>query len=162
MMVRSESWIEAGGFDERYFFFLEETDLCRRIARSGKRVLFHPGLRVIHAQGGSADRDPAWARYQFFRSRYRFLEKWEGSRAVRAVYAKYFAWLGVKTGVYALLLLLSFGRFEKIASRLRVAAVLFRAHCSGFDPILPPGYPTGGSGDGDTGKGRKDPKAAVQ
>lgn len=40
---------EVGGFDERYFLYYEDVDLCARLWRRGQRVVFHPGVAVVHA-----------------------------------------------------------------------------------------------------------------
>ncbi len=43
-----------GGFDERYFLYYEEVDLCRRVHAAGLRVMVWPDLRVQHIGGESA------------------------------------------------------------------------------------------------------------
>jgi hypothetical protein len=72
MMVPREVIDTAGFLDEGYFFFLEETDWCLRMTRKGWKIYFLPDLRVVHLQGQSARQDPASARIEFYRSRYRF------------------------------------------------------------------------------------------
>lgn len=72
LMVRRQAWMEVGGLDEGFFFFLEETEWCLRMRRAGWRVLHVPEARAIHLQGQSAERDPAGARVEYYRSRYRF------------------------------------------------------------------------------------------
>jgi hypothetical protein len=39
-----------GGFDERFFLYMEDTDLCRRVGDNA-RLLFWPGTTVIHSHG---------------------------------------------------------------------------------------------------------------
>lgn len=39
MFVRRDWWDSVGGFDERYFWSYEDTDLCRQAERDGKKVL---------------------------------------------------------------------------------------------------------------------------
>jgi GT2 family glycosyltransferase len=68
----------AGLFDEQFFFFLEETDFCRRINQSGGKVLFVPEAKLIHAQGESANKKPTRARIQFYESRYIYFKKHYG------------------------------------------------------------------------------------
>ena len=43
-----------GGFDPRYFLYLEEVDLCRRARNAGFLVRFWPDLSVVHLGGQSA------------------------------------------------------------------------------------------------------------
>ena len=42
MLLRRELYEELGGFDPRFFLFFEDTDLCRRSAQLGKRVVYFP------------------------------------------------------------------------------------------------------------------------
>lgn len=43
-----------GGFDERYFMYYEEVDLCRSMARAGYSVWYWPELKAMHIGGESA------------------------------------------------------------------------------------------------------------
>jgi len=87
MLVRRETVEQVGPLDPGYFFFLEETDWCLRMARCGWKAYVSAGARVVHLQGRSARRDPAAARIEYYRSRYRFfaLHASVGSRAVLAL-----------------------------------------------------------------------------
>jgi N-acetylglucosaminyl-diphospho-decaprenol L-rhamnosyltransferase len=53
LLLRRSAFEEAGGFDEGFFLYAEETDLIRRLADRGRRLLFVPEARVVHAGGGS-------------------------------------------------------------------------------------------------------------
>lgn len=53
MFVRSAAISDVGQLDERYFFFGEETDWCKRFRRKGWRVHFAPIEYVTHFGGGS-------------------------------------------------------------------------------------------------------------
>ena len=48
MLFRREVFGRAGGFDERYFLYYEDVDLCRRLAALGYRVELVPAARVVH------------------------------------------------------------------------------------------------------------------
>ncbi len=48
MLVRSYVFKKVGGFDERFFMYLEDADLSLRVKKYGK-VIFYPHTRVIHA-----------------------------------------------------------------------------------------------------------------
>jgi N-acetylglucosaminyl-diphospho-decaprenol L-rhamnosyltransferase len=58
LLVRRSAFDELGGFDEAYFMYLEDVDLCWRAWRRGWRVAYEPGGRVVHAQGVSTDQHP--------------------------------------------------------------------------------------------------------
>jgi GT2 family glycosyltransferase len=42
------------GLDERFFMYCEDVDFCLRASQSGWRVMFHPGMVLEHAIGGSS------------------------------------------------------------------------------------------------------------
>jgi GT2 family glycosyltransferase len=47
--VISRRWFDAvGGFDEGFFLYKEEEDLCLRLRREGARVVYEPAVRVLH------------------------------------------------------------------------------------------------------------------
>jgi N-acetylglucosaminyl-diphospho-decaprenol L-rhamnosyltransferase len=46
------------GFDEAYFMYLEDVDLCWRAHRAGWAVAYEPAARVVHVQGVSTDLAP--------------------------------------------------------------------------------------------------------
>jgi len=66
---------ELGGFDERFFFFLEETDLCIRARKQGGRVVFLPSARVVHLQGKTIRKNWVQGRIQYNISLYKFIRK---------------------------------------------------------------------------------------
>jgi N-acetylglucosaminyl-diphospho-decaprenol L-rhamnosyltransferase len=53
MLVRRSAFEEVGGFDEGYWLYWEDADLCRRLVDSGWRVHFEPTAIVHHATGAS-------------------------------------------------------------------------------------------------------------
>ena len=48
LLIRREVLDQVGGFDEDFFLFLEETDLCYRTKEAGWRVAFYTGASVTH------------------------------------------------------------------------------------------------------------------
>lgn len=73
LLVRAEAYRAAGGFDERYFFYWEETDLCLRITQLGWGVLFEPRAQAVHLGGGSSSNPDLLI--LFFKSLYLFYRK---------------------------------------------------------------------------------------
>ncbi len=78
MAIRKSALDQVGGFDERYFFFLEETDLALSFQSLGMLVYHHPSATAVHLQGATAKVYKADARIEFYRSRYLFFEKHYG------------------------------------------------------------------------------------
>ena len=50
---------EVGGFDERYFMYMEDVDLGDRLGRAGWLSVYVPSAEVLHHKGHSTGRDPA-------------------------------------------------------------------------------------------------------
>lgn len=48
MFVRRSATEQVGLFDERFFLYFEDTDWCRRFWAAGWRVVYHPGIEIIH------------------------------------------------------------------------------------------------------------------
>ena len=58
MMVRRDVWEQLGGFDESFFMYCEETDLCQRIRSAGYAVWMNPQSRITHLVGSGASDSP--------------------------------------------------------------------------------------------------------
>jgi len=54
IVVRSDVFRRLGGFDEDYFIYYEETDLCWRARLLGYRIVTVPSARVYHLGGGTS------------------------------------------------------------------------------------------------------------
>jgi GT2 family glycosyltransferase len=55
MLIRRQSFLAAGGFDESYFAYLEDVDLGWRLWSGGERVLFAPDAVVRHRSSATSD-----------------------------------------------------------------------------------------------------------
>lgn len=53
-IVRHEALSALGGFDERFFLYYEEVDLCRRFAAAGWQIWYRPEIIVRHLGGESS------------------------------------------------------------------------------------------------------------
>ncbi len=62
MLFRSEVYARMGGFDERYFLYYEDVDLCARLALAGYRIALDPAVSVIHDARRESHR-----RFRYFR-----------------------------------------------------------------------------------------------
>jgi hypothetical protein len=58
LMIRRKVFEEAGLFDEHYFFYLEDVDLCLQVNRLGYDVVYFPVVDIIHMFGGSSNQHP--------------------------------------------------------------------------------------------------------
>jgi GT2 family glycosyltransferase len=58
MLIRRTALREIGLFDEQYFIYSEETDLCKRFHMAGWDIVFLPEVSVIHQHAASTEKDP--------------------------------------------------------------------------------------------------------
>jgi GT2 family glycosyltransferase len=70
MFARREALAAVGAFDERYFLYWEDADLCRRLRRKGYHVRYVPGATAIHRVGHSSRTAQAAAVRAFHDSAY--------------------------------------------------------------------------------------------
>jgi hypothetical protein len=68
LMFRRQALVALGGWDERYFMYFEETDLCFRLRRAGMVALYTPEVSVIHYGGRSTVAAPEKMSVAFYRS----------------------------------------------------------------------------------------------
>jgi hypothetical protein len=57
MLFRSDAYREVGGFDERFFLYYEDVDICRRLLARGHRCVFEPEASVIHTARRASRRE---------------------------------------------------------------------------------------------------------
>lgn len=74
MLFKKDVFLQVGGFDERFFMYFEEIDICLRIKDAGYKILYFPKSVVIHFVGKSTT-NKKWIQKTFEESRYKFFEK---------------------------------------------------------------------------------------
>jgi GT2 family glycosyltransferase len=127
MMIRKDLWDDLSGMDENFFFFFEETDLCRRAAKMGARVVWSPKVRTIHHLSKSVRGLDAQlrSRIEFWKSCYYFQRKhlssaqysfWTLTNIIRL-------WVNLLSHVIAMLFTVGFS--DSVRRRFRVYS-----HCA--------------------------------
>lgn len=48
LLFRTRDFERIGGFDERYFLYMEDVDVCRKIDQIGKKKLYYPNVQIVH------------------------------------------------------------------------------------------------------------------
>ena len=72
LLLRRDDFERVGGFDEKYFLYFEDADLCRRLRLGGTRVIHHPGFTATHRRGGSIREQTGARELAYRRSQMRF------------------------------------------------------------------------------------------
>jgi N-acetylglucosaminyl-diphospho-decaprenol L-rhamnosyltransferase len=85
LAIRRSAFEAVGGFDERFFMYGEEVDLCRRLAAAGFETHYVPLATVVHYGGVSARQNAAAMRREFILGERRYLRNHEAPLAARRV-----------------------------------------------------------------------------
>ena len=75
MFIRSFLFHELKGFDERFFMFGEDLDLCSRIWKNNYEVHYVPSTQIIHYQGESVKSAPFDSINAFYNAMILFVDK---------------------------------------------------------------------------------------
>lgn len=81
LLARRAAIEAVGGFDEAFFLYEEDVDLCIRLRKAGWRIVFTPAAEVVHHLGRSMDKTPSRARAEYHRSHLRYYRKHNGPLA---------------------------------------------------------------------------------
>jgi GT2 family glycosyltransferase len=101
LMVRREALAQIGGFDEGYFMYSEELDLCRRLKMAGWRIIYLPIAQIIHYEGKSSEQVVAARHIRFQTSRVRYFRKFHGPLAAEILRAIILALFAAEWGIEA-------------------------------------------------------------
>lgn len=75
MMMKREAYEKVGGFDEQFFMYGEDLDLCYRIQKNGYKVFYYPGTQIIHYKGESTKRSSLDETKYFYNAMNLFVKK---------------------------------------------------------------------------------------
>ena len=143
LLVRKSIMNKIGGFDEDFFMYYEEVDLCYRIKQCGWRIVFLPQACVTHLGGRSSQQISTAKRIMMLRSLLKYFRKNHGIRITfffncvfkPGIILREVVDLTINISTYFFsLLLLDKGRSMKIGKKivsstvflLRFVAVLFK------------------------------------
>lgn len=74
LVIRTELFKELGGFDERFFMYLEDADLCKRVNQVSK-LMYYPGTSVIHKWEQGSHKNRKLLKYHI-QSMRKYFQKW--------------------------------------------------------------------------------------
>ncbi|SEC49051.1 hypothetical protein SAMN04489761_3137 [Tenacibaculum sp. MAR_2009_124] len=76
MLFKTKDFVALGGFDSRYFLYLEDADLCREIRKSNRKLLYFPDVHIKHLhRKGSSKRIKLL--FYHIASAYKYFKKWK-------------------------------------------------------------------------------------
>ncbi len=93
MMFRREVFEKIGGFDERFFFYGEDLDWCKRIGDQGWSIVYVSEARIIHLGGSSSKKRKAQSLINFYDAMWLYYQKHFAKQS--NVVTNGIVWLGI-------------------------------------------------------------------
>jgi len=81
-VARREAVAQVGGLDERFFFYAEDIDWCKRFGDAGWKVIYVPEATATHFGGGSSARAPLRYSIEMLRANFAYWRKYRGAPGV--------------------------------------------------------------------------------
>jgi GT2 family glycosyltransferase len=75
MMLRKNTFLQIGGFDEQFFLFGEDVDLCRRLYDQGHQLAYTADTHITHLKGQSTRQNEGKYLWHFYKSAYLYAVK---------------------------------------------------------------------------------------
>ena len=103
MLIRAAPLRAVGGFDDRYFLYWEDADVCRRLRQNGYRIRYVPAAVAVHVVGRSSRTAQAASVRAFHASAYRYYAThvarhvWDPRRLAARVLLTVRCWLKLRT-----------------------------------------------------------------
>lgn len=78
MLISRKVYERVNGFDERFFLFFEESDICLKIKKIGYKILYFPEAKMMHL-GARSMKNKEFIEKKFQASRFKFFQKYHGT-----------------------------------------------------------------------------------
>jgi|SRR5208337_441796 GT2 family glycosyltransferase len=85
LMIRKNALDQIGLFDEQFFLFFEETDLCKRFRNAGWDIEFFPDASIVHHHYATASKDPVRFDIELIKSQIKYWKKHHNKIAVKTM-----------------------------------------------------------------------------
>jgi hypothetical protein len=134
ILIRSELLKRLNGFDEQFFYYYEDTDLCRRVWDAGYSILYTPDFVITHLQGQSTINrfNPVTFALDAQITRYRYYYKYYGREGARSCRRSSLTGLLLRRMTYGIIELLK--PSEALTKRRELLRTLFEWNCR-VDPV---------------------------
>jgi len=120
LFLKKETFYSAGSFNEKYFMYSEDTDLCFMLAKAGCSNYYFRDYTVKHHDAGTAGQDMGLREAQIWKSRKIYFSKNYSKAHGEAVSFLYFAYVMNRMALAAVIYAFSPGRKRKADFRSRV------------------------------------------
>ncbi len=76
MLIKKEAFLDIGGFDESFFLYGDDIDLCIRLRKNGYKLYYLPINSVVHFKGGSLNKFSIKRIYLSHRAMFLYVKKY--------------------------------------------------------------------------------------
>ena len=99
MLLKRDTITKIGGFDERYFMYVEDMDLCKEIHLRNKKVIYFPSSIFYHKIGASSDKAVKAMVKEHHKSMYLYYKKFANPFAAKVLgsFVYVLIWLRMKS-----------------------------------------------------------------
>ena len=118
MFMKKEIFNLTGGFDEEYFMYSEDTDLCLRLKRKGFKNYFFTDYNIMHLDSAIASRSTSTREFGIWRSRRLYFKKNYSELFARIVSTIYF--FGILNRLFLFILLYIFTLNKSSREKIRL------------------------------------------
>ena len=83
VIIKTSIFLDMGGFDERFFMYMEDVDLCYRLSQRALAIWIVPPIKVIHGWRKSSSRRPYFTAFHHHLSVYKYFRKHNPNQRLR-------------------------------------------------------------------------------
>ncbi len=76
LLFKTKDFVKLGGFDERYFLYMEDVDICKKIDTVAKKKMYYPNKEIVHTLKKGSSKDIKLFFYHFS-SILKYFRKWK-------------------------------------------------------------------------------------
>lgn len=118
MFIKKEIFNRINGFDEDYFMYSEDTDICLKLKREGFKNYYYPFYTIMHLDGAIASRNLLSRELGIWKSRRLYFKKNYSLFYALIISCLYFMGILNRLLLYFILFIFSFNKIYKEKSKL--------------------------------------------
>jgi len=125
LAVKSDLINDIGSFNEKFFFYFEDTEWCYRIKKSKWSIFINPSIKIKHMGGASTESFFYPTRIEFFRSRIIFWYECFGIYACIVLLSWNMPKMFLDTLFYLIMTLITLGKSKKFRNKFLERIYIF-------------------------------------